>query len=161
MLVIGMALIENQRQPIPHLAQAVAQAQDDQRRSDCAAFVPGVADASRHTGHQLDQPFLLGMVDLEYGLHYGWGAMAHTQQVVQTAGPVEWFLFRAQVVLHRISIPFNWSFLQKNLYPGDRLAVNIPGCWSSLTCVEINMLTFLTAGIAQTPIVDDRRHRSL
>ncbi len=88
MLEIRMALIEDQRQPVVHLPQAVAQAQDDQWRCDAAAFKSGIANASGHAGHQLDQPFLLAVVDIEDGLHYGRSAMAHAQKVVQAAGPV-------------------------------------------------------------------------
>jgi hypothetical protein len=88
----------------------MAQAQDDQWRSDAAAFKPSIANASGHTSHQFDQPFLLTVVDIQYCLHDGRSTMAHAQHVVQAAGSVCWFHFRAQVVLHMILLSsFHWK----------------------------------------------------
>ena len=54
-----MSFVEDHRQTTIDFAQPVPNAQQCQGRGDPTAFKSGVADASRHSGTELDQPFLL------------------------------------------------------------------------------------------------------
>ena len=55
----GMAFIENYRQASIHLMQPVAKTHQCQGRGSRTTFESGIANASRHSGAQLYQPFLL------------------------------------------------------------------------------------------------------